>query len=163
MGAHWRWLGYASIDAFVAEVRRDAAGQVGVMARFIEKAGLVPLLERQDWAGFARAYNGPGYRRYHYDERIAEAFRRHGGCVRRIGRHDLAVIGFGASGAAVEDLQRNLRMLGYPLIADGDFGHATEAALKAFQTSAGLPTDGICGPKTMEALTRRLPPAPLAA
>ena len=32
--------------------------------------------------------------------------------------------------------------------ADGDFGQATEAAVKAFQRDNGLTADGICGPKT---------------
>lgn len=35
---------------------------------------------------------------------------------------------------------------------DGDFGSATEAALRSFQRSAGLTVDGICGPKTWAAL-----------
>ena len=36
--------------------------------------------------------------------------------------------------------------------ADGDFGAETEAALKAFQASAGLKADGVCGPLTWAAL-----------
>ena len=35
---------------------------------------------------------------------------------------------------------------------DGDFGSATEAALRSFQRSAGLTVDGVCGPKTWAAL-----------
>ena len=36
---------------------------------------------------------------------------------------------------------------------DGEFGPITEAALKSFQKSAKLVVDGICGPKTIKALT----------
>jgi peptidoglycan hydrolase-like protein with peptidoglycan-binding domain len=35
---------------------------------------------------------------------------------------------------------------------DGFFGPNTEKALKAFQTSHGLPADGICGPMSWEAI-----------
>jgi len=40
MGAHWKWLGYASVLALVEEARSGAGGQIALMARFIEKSGL---------------------------------------------------------------------------------------------------------------------------
>lgn len=36
--------------------------------------------------------------------------------------------------------------------ADGDFGDATEAAVRAFQKTNGLKVDGIAGEKTFEKL-----------
>lgn len=53
---------------------------------------------------------------------------------------------------AVETLQVRLRLHGYPLTLDSDFGAATELAVKAFQASAGLVADGIVGPKSWSAL-----------
>lgn len=159
MGAHWRWLGYASIEAMVETARRDLEGQVEIMLRFIDKAGLKPLVEARDWAGFARAYNGPAYKTNHYDEKLAKAFVRHGGEPPQKIRHALATLRLGSKGDAVEDLQRWLRQMGYPLIADGDFGFATQSALKEFQTANGLVSDGIAGARTLEALHRRLPRA----
>jgi hypothetical protein len=41
MGAHWAWLGYANVDALVAEARSGVQGQLRLMARYIEKAGLL--------------------------------------------------------------------------------------------------------------------------
>ena len=35
---------------------------------------------------------------------------------------------------------------------DGDYGQATERAVMDFQRDAGLTADGICGPRTWEAL-----------
>jgi hypothetical protein len=81
MGAHWAWLGYASVDAFVAEARSGASGQARQMARYIAKAGLIPAIARRDWAAVARGYNGPGYAKNRYDERLAAAFARHGGAT----------------------------------------------------------------------------------
>jgi hypothetical protein len=76
MGAHWAWLGYADVDALVAEARGGVAGQIRLMARYIEKAGLAAAVRRRDWEAFARGYNGPRYRRHGYHRKIAAAYHR---------------------------------------------------------------------------------------
>lgn len=53
---------------------------------------------------------------------------------------------------AVEEIQLMLVLLGYPLIADGIEGPATEEAIKKFQASISLVADGIVGPNTLAAL-----------
>lgn len=61
----------------------------------------------------------------------------------------------GDKGEAVAALQKKLIGLGYDLGrwgADGDFGAATERAVKAFQKASGLTDDGIVGEKTRKAL-----------
>ncbi|WP_420960974.1 N-acetylmuramidase family protein [Brucella sp. IR073] len=74
MGAHWDWLDYESVEALVAEARGSVAGQIRLMLRFIEKSGLVDELNAHDWPKFARAYNGPGYRKYDYHGKMARAW-----------------------------------------------------------------------------------------
>lgn len=61
----------------------------------------------------------------------------------------------GSKGQAVKELQEKLISMGYSCGfygADGDFGSATLAAVKAFQKDHGLNADGIVGAKTYEAL-----------
>ncbi|NLH82373.1 MAG: peptidoglycan-binding protein, partial [Phyllobacteriaceae bacterium] len=53
----------------------------------------------------------------------------------------------GVSGKPVEILQAKLGVT-----ADGEFGPATEKALKAFQSAQGLAADGIAGPDTFMAM-----------
>ncbi|WP_268219170.1 D-Ala-D-Ala carboxypeptidase family metallohydrolase [Streptomyces sp. EMB24] len=61
----------------------------------------------------------------------------------------------GASGSDVTQLQ--IRLSGYPgygavLAVDGQFGPATTAALKRFQSAYGLAADGVAGPNTFSKL-----------
>lgn len=75
----------------------------------------------------------------------------------------------GASGPAVEALQRQLREQGYVAsngrlpAADAHFGPQTKEAVQAFQRAHGLDADGIAGPKTLQALetNRQHPGTPL--
>lgn len=61
------------------------------------------------------------------------------------------------------EVQAALLSLGFdPGPIDGVTGAKTRAAVKAFQKAAGIPYDGIAGPKTWEALARMLgKPAPV--
>lgn len=59
----------------------------------------------------------------------------------------------GSSGKKVRTLQQRLIDLGYLAgTADGEYGGATQAAVKAFQQRSGLWADGIAGPDTLNKL-----------
>lgn len=69
------------------------------------------------------------------------------------------IVKHGCEGNDVKTLQELLVKLGYDLGSwgcDGDFGDATELALKAFQKSARVDSDGECGPITLAALQRAI-------
>jgi len=166
MGAHWRWLGYGSVDALVADARESISGQVRLMVRFIQKTGLIKKLDNQDWAGFARAYNGPAFHRNRYAQKMRDAFLLYSGSSVKgrissnpSSRNALPLLRLGSVGDAVSQLQRSLNALGFALSVDGDFGIATERQLIRFQMEAGLKADGICGPISSEAMQRKLPAA----
>lgn len=63
----------------------------------------------------------------------------------------------GSSGGGVVALQHKLSGLGYTLQPDGEFGPITEIAVKQFQSSAALISDGIVGPVTARALDLATP------
>lgn len=64
----------------------------------------------------------------------------------------------GSPSEDVRSLQTGLNVLGADpkLDVDGRLGPVTTAAVKAFQTAAGLTADGIAGPVTLAAITLRI-------
>ena len=62
------------------------------------------------------------------------------------------LVSSGAHDHPVRTLQHLLRAHGKNVGVDGVFGPATEAAVRQFQTSRGLASDGIVGPHTWSAL-----------
>ena len=58
----------------------------------------------------------------------------------------------GSRGLAVRNLQAALRLDGFAIQVDGDFGDNTEAVVRAYQRKVGLVDDGVAGPKTQAAL-----------
>lgn len=63
-----------------------------------------------------------------------------------------------AGGMSVHDVQQALNQLGAtpPLAVDGVAGPKTIAAVKSFQSQAGITVDGVVGPETTAALERAL-------
>lgn len=158
MGAHWDWLGYASIDAFVAEARSGIAGQVRLMAAFIDRSGLTRALQNHDWRAFARGYNGPAFHRNAYDTRLKAAYLQH---ARRSGdEHGTRLLRSGARGEEVRQLQTALGRHGFHLAADGIFGPATERAVRTFQQRSGLPETGLACGSTLAAISQSPAPRP---
>lgn len=65
----------------------------------------------------------------------------------------------GSAGPAVSKLQAAFNRIfpaypGLPLAVDGDFGPATELAVREFQRRVGLKADGVVGPQTREQLAK---------
>lgn len=71
---------------------------------------------------------------------------------------DGAIIRYGSTGESVRKLQAFLRAFynrtQSGLVVDGDFGPATEKAVKEFQFRSGLTVDGEVGPQTKAALKK---------
>ena len=58
----------------------------------------------------------------------------------------------GDQGNDVAEIQGALADLGFDVVADGDYGPGTVAAVKEFQASHGMEVDGQVGPSTYSAL-----------
>lgn len=152
MGAHWRMLEYVSVDELVHTARSGAGGQARLMAGYIEKTGLRPVLRAHNWRAFARGYNGPDYARNRYHTKVASAWQRYSDLLG--GSDDTRLLRFGSTGPAVEVLQAELNQHGYGLAVDGLFGRATRRAVVDLQRKNGLLADGVVGASTLAALRK---------
>ena len=74
------------------------------------------------------------------------------------GNSSFTVLSRGRSGNLVKELQEKLIALGYSCGgagADGDYGQATEDAVRRFQRANNLDPDGVAGPKTLEVINKK--------
>lgn len=60
MGMNHARCGFPSATAFVADMSKSHVRQLAAFEAFVRSGGLADELQRKDWAGFARGYNGPG-------------------------------------------------------------------------------------------------------
>lgn len=76
LGENWRTCGYPSLHAFINAMYRSEGDHLDAFVAYVLKRGLDDELQRQDWAGFARGFNGPGYAANRYDTKMASAYAR---------------------------------------------------------------------------------------
>ncbi|MCM1028758.1 MAG: N-acetylmuramidase family protein [Pseudoflavonifractor sp.] len=76
-GENWKLCGAKSYEDFVDLMSRSERDQLELFAALIEKCGYTKFLKAHDWVSFARRYNGPGFRRYSYHTRMANAYKRY--------------------------------------------------------------------------------------
>src|SRR5690606_12433841 len=103
MAAHWRKLGFDSVDDLIILARSGAAGQIDLMARYIGKFGLADEVQRLDFPAFARGYNGPGYKAGGYHLKMAAAYRRLSGSAPVSAARGM--LRMGSTGKRVRELQ----------------------------------------------------------
>lgn len=178
MGAHDSKLGFKSAVEMFKYCRLGVTEQVDIMMRYCQKFNLIDELQRADFAGFARGYNGPSYKKYSYDSKMRTAAKRYtnlddaeanaeGISVAKPARAIRAegMLRMGTEGARVREAQALLNRAAVKcgfgtVIIDGDFGPSTKAAVKEFQRCVELEVDGIIGPVTWKKLeTFKVDPA----
>jgi hypothetical protein len=155
MGAHWRNLGYKSVQHMFSVAKSGVPGQVDLMVRFIVKNGLSDELRKGMWKKFAYRYNGPAYKKNRYDTKMRTANAR---WAKRLASGSLPVDAKGeVTGTLFKDQQSKLKRLGfYKGRVDGLDGPKSRAAVRAFQKAHGLRVDGRLGPITDRELDRAI-------
>ena len=77
MGSHWKALGYTSIQEFINAMYASETEHLMAFVKFVKVNGLSDELQRKDWAGFARGYNGSNYHINKYDQKMAVAYNKY--------------------------------------------------------------------------------------
>lgn len=75
MGFNAQKIGYATLKEFIDDMYESEAKQLKAMGMFLKTNGLISKLQRHDWAGFARGYNGSAYAKNQYDVKLADAYK----------------------------------------------------------------------------------------
>ena len=74
MGFNHKAAGHETIQGFVNAMYKSEREHLMAFVAFVRSEGLVDEIQRRDWAGFARRYNGPAYAANKYDTKIATAY-----------------------------------------------------------------------------------------
>jgi len=77
MGFNFAVCGYASVEEMIAAFQTGERAQLEGFVEFVQQNGLQDELQRLDWAGFARGYNGADYKINSYDVKLAKAFAKY--------------------------------------------------------------------------------------
>ena len=149
MGFNHAAAGYDDVQTFVNAMATGEREQLIAFCQFVlAHDRMAQALRDHAWAKFARAYNGPGYKKNKYDQKLAAAFAKARREASDPNRDD-----------ATE--QRNLMVqlqvalnaaISAELSPDGWVGPKTRGAIEAFQKADGLPPTGEPDPATIEAL-----------
>lgn len=76
MGFNHELAGYTTVETMVVNFMADEENQLKGMIMFIKNNNLDDELRDHNWAGFARGYNGSGYRKNNYHIKLAKAFAK---------------------------------------------------------------------------------------
>lgn len=76
-GFNWKLCDTKSPQEFVRLMSRSERDQLELFARLITNTGMLPYLQRKDWAGFARRYNGASYAARGYHTKMARAYAKY--------------------------------------------------------------------------------------
>jgi hypothetical protein len=169
MGSNFKMALFASVEDLVEAFCASEAAHLKGFGNFCVAAGLLSAMRADppDFPKLARVYNGVGYAEQGYDVKLAGAFRKYATPAAALPAPNSAprtepalyhaTLQIGSTDtAAVTELQNALNdaQIGFSITADGSFGAATEAAVKAVQTAAGLVADGVVGPRTFAAIAK---------
>lgn len=76
LGENHKVCGYATVGEFVDAMKIGEGEQLDAFVSFVIANNLTRHLRNLNWAGFAKGYNGAGYRKNRYDDKMAAAYKR---------------------------------------------------------------------------------------
>jgi len=148
LGQNFKMVGFASAQDMVTAMCDSEDAQLASVVAFVQSRNIATALQNQDWAGYARVYNGANYAENQYDTKLATSFAIYQNPDRR-------------PNLTVRAAQLLLTILGFdPLGIDGQVGSHTLTALHNFQTSQGQPLTPGIDADVVAALQAALPAAP---
>lgn len=129
MGFNAEIAGFSGVEDMVKEMMASEDAQMLGMFNFIKHHKLEKYLKNGDWEGFAKRYNGSGYKKNKYHTKLEIAFNKY--------------LLHPPPNITVRTVQTCLTYLNYdPKGIDGIFGDNSQRALMRYEKAVGLPVDG---------------------
>lgn len=76
MGFNYALAGYRDLQTFINAAYNTEFDHLLMFTNFVLNTGLGKHLRSLDWAAFAKGYNGPDYKKNHYDNKMATAYKK---------------------------------------------------------------------------------------
>jgi len=77
MGFHYKSLGYPNVDSFVSHMYTHEKAHLEAFGLFCNTQKLTKHLKAKNWVEFAKGYNGSGYKKNKYDEKLEAAYQKY--------------------------------------------------------------------------------------
>lgn len=77
MGFNFSLAGYNTLQDFINAMYRSEKDHLQAFIQYLKEMSLDDELRNQEWAEFAKRYNGPGYKRNRYDTKLKAAFKKY--------------------------------------------------------------------------------------
>ncbi|QJW91753.1 N-acetylmuramidase family protein [Spirosoma taeanense] len=77
LGSNWPDTGSKSLAEFITRMSKSENEQLNLFCHLITAWGLDDELRNHKWAFFAKVYNGPGFKLMKYDDKLADAYKKH--------------------------------------------------------------------------------------
>ena len=76
MGQNSKLAGFGDVVKFVEAMKSGEEAQNKAFFAFLSATNIIKHLKSKNWEAFAKAYNGPGYKKNKYDTKLQEAYAK---------------------------------------------------------------------------------------
>lgn len=76
MGNNYKVCGYNSAKEFYEDLCKNEDAHFYSFIKFIKAKGIVPYMQKKDWAKIAYKYNGSSYKKNKYDQKLKDAYNK---------------------------------------------------------------------------------------
>lgn len=162
MGDEFDEAGYTSPQAMVESFCESEYNQLVGMCKLIVHRRLDNVLKRfpdiNACRAFAKTYNGAGYAKNNYHNKLQQAYIMWDKRVQKgMPMEEDGTLRMGSKGTRVKALQEKLNELGYHCRADGVFGSRTRDMVLAWQADNSAKLDGTMDAQDMVLLDKSEP------